>query len=292
MVMSTDLERSWSRASLDTWWVAKRYQVDDGAVTAADRDNKEWHTYHPFGVDNLPVEFAKLKDGDEAQILEFVNHRGLLGYDYLKDYEMLGSGQADDFEARDPVAWIHAHAKTVDMVLGLLDSKRRSQQKGDPSILADALIGQLVYEEMEGLKIKLPVIPYASGARNYRQHAVLREWDSDRPEVALAELLGDILEPNLDYLKRSHFIDDGVILRSFSFPSLLPVIYSHVDDAATGSKDYVQCEGCGNFFEQTHKSQRYCPHPNNPDDLESRCAIRGRNQKRARNRQKKSGAKS
>jgi hypothetical protein len=47
----------------------------------------------------------------------------------------------------------------------------------------------------------------------------------------------------------------------------------------------VQCDGCGNFFNQTHKSQRYCPHPDVPE-LESPCAVRVRNQTRARKQSK------
>lgn len=273
--MVEEFERSVSRGSLEEWWVADRYDIREGFIAAASTNRRRWSHYAPFGIDELPVEFAKLKDGDADKVMDFVRRRGLLGYDYLKACDFRGSEVEDDLKVSDPIDWIQHHAMTVDLVLTMLRKKGESEEYQDPRRLADAIRAQV---DVEAVKHGgLPVIRYAAGSNRSLEGHVIRDWDPKRPDIALAQLLGDILDPNLGYLRRSHYIEDGAISPSFTFPALLPVIYSLVDEAVIGAKAYVQCQGCSEWFYQTHRRQRFCPSDN--PDTESLCAVRDRNRR-------------
>jgi len=278
--MTGDIEQSFRRGSLRELPVAEDYKVVEGEVTPVGGDLRKWTRYFPVGIDDLPAEFAKLAGGDEELILAFVRRRGLLGYDYLRSFDPYnGFELEDDALARDPVDWIVLHAKTVQMVLFLLGERSRSEKKSQPAILQNAIKGRIDIDV--DLSKELPGIRFAVGSSRQLDSFLPTSQSLQRPGIVLIELLVEILEPSMDHLRRSHFKDDGALIPSFSFPALLPVIYYHLDLAATGSKDYVQCDECSNYFYRTHGRQRYCPHPDHLKypDLESQCAVRGRNRK-------------
>ena len=239
-------------------------------------EQKNDNSFLPFAETRLPLEMAKLANQDNQAILAFVGKRGLLGHQRLVDEDIADHHEALLYKAKhggDPIDWVRHHAGTVKMVLGILESRQRSLEMGNPDILWQRLLESCWPYAGPG---SLVGCQYSVGWHIEQQSFFLGGDRSTADEVA-ARLLVSILRPNIKYLELSLIAqEDGGVLRSISFPCLLPVIYSLLADAAVGDRLYVKCAGCGDFFLQEDKRQRYCRHPTDPEGSESLCALKAR----------------
>ena len=273
-----ELDRSRVHGSVHLWRVAEQYEILDGAVTPVAGRSHRWRSYAPFAFPELPVELAKLTQGDEKAVLDFSHKWGLLGYNNLLVYDTPDISEAirrRGPHGGDPLDWIWSHACTVTMVLYLLDSRQQALERGEPGILRDALFERAEPHAAVGVMVG---IPFARGSfQNPDAHFL--QGDLDNPNEMLAKMLKEVLEPNLQYFKEALVIGDGgVIRRSRSFLALLPVIYSYLADACVGSHFYIQCRFCNRYFLQTDPRQRYCPNPPGMKG-ESLCSLKARKRK-------------
>ena len=96
--MTSELRRSALRGSVQRWWVADSYKVTVGKFIepTGEFDEHRWHDRHPFAFQELPIEFAKLKDGDPQAMLDFVSKYGLLGHQNLDAYESFRDEEDED----------------------------------------------------------------------------------------------------------------------------------------------------------------------------------------------------
>lgn len=288
--MEKEIEQSRGRGSLQKWWVAEDYRIVDGVVIPVGLPDNRWQSYMPFAYPELPAELCKLAKGDEDAILKFVRRRGLLGYTNLaaSDSDLYETPMAANLKPQmlhyvrlggDPIHWIRSHARTVEVVLYLLNSRRESRENYDPEILSSGL--EAVWQQFA--RRETPAhIDYAVGSFFHLESYGIK-GDVKKPEEILAAFLREVLQANINYLGEFLLIQDSKqydhclcnIVRSKSFPALLPVIYSHLADAAVGDRTYVRCAFCSNYFPQADLRQRYCPHPINPKN-ESLCSLKAR----------------
>ena len=131
-----EILESESRSFNQLWPVAEDYIIEKGfilpvmggkvvdprSLMALTREEKS--LYLPMGRPELPGEFARLADEDEEKVLNFVRRYGLLGYHCaLKfPYEVISADQMkmyNDKSPGDPLNWVFAHAKAVNLVMHL-----------------------------------------------------------------------------------------------------------------------------------------------------------------------------
>ena len=133
------LDESRSRSFVNLWPVAEAYQVIDGYVCAlvggkVTKPNTlhthvDCRRYLPMAHPEIPSAFAKAATGKASDILTFVHHYGLVGYDRawripdeLMGVRTLLPGQHDlaALQHGDPFTWVVAHARTVKLLLDLI----------------------------------------------------------------------------------------------------------------------------------------------------------------------------
>ena len=137
---SEDLDESRNRSFVHLWPVAEAYQVIDGYVCALVggtlmRPNSPSHarrlsTVSTDGAPRNPECVSpRPRTGKESDILTFVHHYGLVGYDRawripdeLMGVRTLLPGQHDlaALQHGDPFTWVVAHARTVKLLLDLI----------------------------------------------------------------------------------------------------------------------------------------------------------------------------
>jgi len=138
------------------WWVYPRYEIQEDLVVPIDPLSAEiearasergdfrfkssglgalrvshhpvTRSYLPITCPELPTEFAKLASGAEREVLAFVHRYGQLGYFFAAE-SCLARHSAELRELRDskyikgdPLSWIIAHAKAVQLVLQLREA--------------------------------------------------------------------------------------------------------------------------------------------------------------------------
>jgi hypothetical protein len=309
MINELEQVKSLQRGSAHLWRVALHYVIRGGAVTIQpsekvlhwlnkvpefpalpsimhQKPKEEFKDIAPFAHPELPTEFCRLKSGDKNAVLAFVHEYGMLGRNQLSILDF----PADRYEAhrhsRETMSWIQNHAKTVEMLLYFIDLLNRK-----PGVLGKGL---------KKIASRLFGVEYAVGSLEKPQFfPVFYPIKGGNPKEIVCQLLKAVIEPNIKYLGESLVVeDDETIIRSKSFPALLPVIYSHLADAAVGERIYVKCQykPCGNYFQQTDRRQRYCPDTvnskNDRSKNESLCSHRDRQRRYwEKQKRKKSGKK-
>jgi hypothetical protein len=228
--MDVELEYSRQRGSLGLWGVAQGYKVRDGVVRVElSKELRDWLSkipnvpgpvrqpipeeglsyYPPFAHRELPLEFARLKTGDEAAVLDFVRRRGLLGRNALAVLDFPDPREALR-HSRETLDWLRNHARTVEMLLVLLDSRHESRKCGDSQILWDVL--RRIW--LEGAAAySLAGVEYAVGSfDDLKTHLIM--GDPEKPEEMAGQLLKAVIEPNIRYLSESLLVeDDGAVRR-------------------------------------------------------------------------------
>ncbi len=295
-----DLENSIQKGTNQWWWVAKGYQVIDNAAVPIDTHENNLRFYYPAIHSELPGEFANIEEGNEKSVMDFVHNWGLLGYGNLlaedsgsdavrktwqstriDQYRRLLRDLAIESLKRrgrhngDPITWIWLHAKTIRMVLDLLDSRRKAEEQAQPEkYLRNAIQeASFPYQGPKGAYC----ISFAQGSFQEPKDYFISDLDQkEKPEKIVGLILTAILEPNLQYLRYSLVThEDGSIERICNFPALLSIIYYLLADAAAGERTYIRCQYCLKYIPRTHLNQLYCPHPDNPK-CESLCSLKAR----------------
>jgi len=273
--MLDETERSLARGSVYALRVAERYEIDNDAVIPIGRpENDRGITYLPLAYPELPTEFAKLKDADDATVLAFVQKWGLPGYPQLRDRDWPDprvSHRGRIVPWGDPIDWIRSHAGTVQLLLDVLDYERIAKGSGRSDVLMEGLVTVVRPSEESGA---LAGYEFMVGSETEPRFQMLL---GGSPEEIVENILSTVTYPNLKYLGRTLVLEEnGKRVWSTTFPCLLSAIYSLLADAAAGERAYIRCAACGTFFLQTDLRQRYCPKSNSSESL---CALKARQTK-------------
>jgi hypothetical protein len=310
--MEMGLEYSKLRGSEGLWPIAEGYMVRNGVITVEpSQETLAWlgklsktptlltqempaervQFYAPFGHPELPPQFSKLKCGEEKAVLDFVRRWGLLGRNQLATFfDFRDKPDEAHRHSKETIDWIVYHACTVEMLLFLLNCRHESREKKDSKILWDGLMEVMRRAVLASIRRhpktptpladkdkRLAGVEYAVGSsEDLKTYYVM--GNPENPEEIVGRLLKAVIEPNIAYLRESLVVEEGgEIRRSKTVPALLPVIYSHLADAAVGEREYLKCqyERCGNYFSQKDPRQCYCPHPVD-SKYESLCSLKAR----------------
>ncbi len=271
-----DFADSRSRSFTDLWPVAEGYQLIDGCMCGmvggkvVEPNRLHSHTccrsYLPMAYPEIPGALAKAATGQESDILTFVRHYGLLGYERAWRFpeELIGArtwlkGSYDATAARigDPVAWVVAHARTVKLLLDLLGSLN------DDAAIGMA-IDQLTVRRSHADGSHTEGIEYQAAERGYLRPQTVQVADMPPRDAAL-HIISTELNTNLTGVSRTLIVEkqnDGRqgFTSLFTPCSLLDCIYWHLADAAVGG--WVRgCANprCGAFFVAKSDRVKYCP---------------------------------
>lgn len=254
-----ELQRSREQGKWDRWGVHEAYIRDGWLFIEFDQHR----IYAPLEHSEIPHQFSKVVDGQDATVLRFVEAYGRLGWSELKE----GDGRTSDpylkavtntqrrlaragmkknntdWVYAEPLEWIRVQARTVNWCLNAAEALRDTPAANNERYeqLADAL-------------------PRPMGCRASVRDRLMR--DNIRDKVTPRRFVGGMLE---DYLlinlrgvrRRVIFADDG-LKALWGGNSLLESIYSLVADAAVAGQ-LSHCEACGATFVQRDKRQRHCP---------------------------------
>ena len=210
-----DLDKSRSRSFVTLWPVAEAYQqVIDGYVCAlvggtlmrpgALHTHPDCHRYLPMAHPEIPSAFAKAATGTESDILTFVHHYGLLGYDRawripeeLMGVRTLSKGQHDmaAFQHGDPIAWVVAHARTVKLLLHLIGTL------DDPAAIQGA-IDELRVRRLSPNGTHEESIDYLAAERGYLYPSPTQIAPMPPRQAALF-IVSTVLEKNLTGVSRT-----------------------------------------------------------------------------------------
>ena len=273
---SEDLDESRNRSFVHLWPVAEAYQVIDGYVCAlvggtlmrpgSLHTHPDCHRYLPMARPELPGALAKAATGEESDILTFVHHYGLLGYDRawripeeLIGVRTLSKGQHDlaAFQHGDPIAWVVAHARTVKLLLHLIGTL------DDPAAIQGA-IDELRVRHSSPNGTHEESIDYLAAERGYLYPSPTQVAPMPPRQAALF-IVSTVLEKNLTGVSRTLLMeeqDDGRpgFTAVFLPCNLLDGVYWHLADAALGG--WVRrCANprCVDFFVAKSAKVKYCP---------------------------------
>lgn len=271
-----EILESESRSFNQLWPVAEDYIIEKGfilpvmggkvvdprSLMALTREEKS--LYLPMGRPELPGEFARLADEDEEKVLNFVRRYGLLGYHCaLKfPYEVISADQMkmyNDKSPGDPLNWVFAHAKAVNLVMHLAEALNK------PDELKIRLERLLVKEDLSSGQ-KRVVVSYLIPNRAFGLPGYART-DIDLLggyKKTAIYIIADILNKNLTGIERNLKMEwreednDYRIISLFNFCNLLDCIYWLIADAVTAGKIRA-CEYCGKPFVAPNDKTKYCP---------------------------------
>ena len=216
--------------------------------------------YTPADCPELPQSFARLHDGNEADILKFIHQYGTLGHDRIA----LKQGHPEWCAGGDPIDWFRAHAKTVSLCLRL--SKLLQNKDG------------------VGIRACLKT----QGTNNLLTYAVLSEWTENSwpmdvpvyPDpIDLARAIRrSLINANTQYIRCDlHGVrvrtkqkvddewgegwpDNGDEASVYGFTGLIEQIYQHLkNDVRNGSRVH-QCKNdrCRRYFVPRNNREEYC----------------------------------
>lgn len=303
----SELLESDSRGFRTNWVIDEDYRIEEGVIkplahgspiSARFRSGRVLRErYMPMTRPELPFEFAKLADGTEVTILNFVRRYGLLGYsqafestiEIYKMFEFLvnaprGSAKAKtstklpDFgelihpegHKGDPVAWVVAHAETVQFLIELNEALHQKKQ---------------LREKIEQITTigKAWPLQYGYAIRGQLQKTVCqnRQYDKESDSDLLRRIITQILNANLNGgVSREVLVDmepgarDPSFVSTFAANSLVDAIYWHLANAFVGGS-IKKCVYCKRFFNATHLKRKYCP-PTKGFSGEGACAQNDR----------------
>ena len=262
--------------SLQVLMVWKSYLITNSKVVVG--DSQENRCYNPYEHPELPARLADISPGDENQTLEFVNQWGLLGYSELFT-SRASSRQRKRFDDSygqwgDSLDWIWAHSRNVRMLLkliGLLNTQDNDR--------IDCYVEKLLAETPTPLKDH--ILTYATPTAVTNQMGFGMALST--PIQFASTIVSRVINDNSIKLVSSQLITydqtTGRLAESHTTPALLPVIYSHLKEAAIKKNGYFQCayRNCQRWWPIEHERRgpknQYCPPDNNG---ESRCSRRER----------------
>lgn len=252
-----ELARERERGSWDRWSVQDAEIRGEWVLFAFDARRIYAPTAHPA----IPHHFARLSEGSDRALIQFVQEYGRLGWSELINREDGSAPPRSDPWAKrvrkahqgviraegpgglysEPVEWIRAHAATVSWCLAGADAVRRRDKARCRDLSARP--------------------PQPGGCRGTLLPGnLLREGMRDKvsAEVFVGGMVEDYLWINLRGVRRRVLFRDGAFGSVWGGDSLLESIYTLVADAVTGGR-LARCESCGLTFVRTHDHQRFCP---------------------------------
>lgn len=270
-----DFLESRARSFTDLWPVAPEYRIVDGHVCpmvdgrfiqqGSFHSSKGCSLYLPMARPEIPGELAKAATGRESDILTFASHNGLLGYPQeLLDTRLLGlarlsvpdEGEEEPPLRGDPLPWVLAHARTVQLVLDLLARLDDDQEL------------RVFLQTLTVRTGNLETIDFNCARRGYayQMHSTRAQRPGEGPRDVALDLVATLLNEGLRggvsrCLVVEHQKDKRQGFSSlFQFHNLLDCVYWHLADAAAGN--WVRrCKNpkCGAFFVARSEKVKYCP---------------------------------
>ncbi len=291
--------------SLSTWMVFRSYKIQNGVLKPAERS-------FPLGARfYLPVlspaivgEIGRLLVGERLDAIAFAKRWGVLGY-----LDILGPNERasipSDSPEGDPLGWVWAHVRGIQVVLDLhrllrRDATRELEQylgslntpDGTRDAVEKANRALREHDFAEVLKVTESLLRFPDLFRGSksdsglisgrRQHIVRNVFQpiEDDPRAQARGIIALIINPNLVGVynqigERQEGKGQRRLELASSFDSLLSVIYWHLARIVTG-ETVRECAECGMPFLVQDGRQRFCPSGGTGESL---CALRHRQRK-------------
>jgi hypothetical protein len=238
------------------WPIHEDYEIADQLLRPAGA-MREW--YWPATHEQLPAQIAALSEGDTKRALHFARRWGLLGYQWPVPTEP-GSFRV----IGDHLPWTWAHARGIRLILELYDALRQSDAETVRWTSERTLehVSGVIRDQSEG------TISFEAGEANIIQDFHFYGWREDPAGVAWL-IIQNLVNCNLEVLRYQIDLENGALLETWTYPSLVAMAYWHVVQIIRGSVVLARCQECHRLFVQTDRRQRYCPPP-------SREGLRGK----------------
>ena len=255
--------------------VYEGYVVESGLVR---HQGEVKNLYFPSERHDLPFALAKVREADEGSALTFASVWGLMGF-APRDRPPPGG---------DPLSWLGTHARTIEFVLTLDDYLRKSDQAGLSAFLSQQTVSNPLGEGTPGLIVGTPrgvALAYVTEPSAETGSGLLvtdvAHFRSIRPEDGdegiARTFIGEIINLNLQGIRRQLSVLSTRIQSGFTFDAVLHVAYWHLADAVTGGRARRCADPeCRSYFRVTDERQRFCPTLTASGSVESRCGGRYR----------------
>ena len=197
--------------------------------------------YDPLKREDVLTEFSRLREREDARLVEFARSWGLLGRGAI---DVPGPDTDESVQQEDPLVWIWNHVSQVRLVFEL----RHYLQSGD----------------WDGLRRFLDATLGPPSERERHMLVMGLEWPGSTLRLALrepAEMAEDIIAGILNKNLRGFLYKVGTApLRLVEYsPSLVVAIYWHLANVVARGRLLRRCRECGDLFPVTDMRQRYCP---------------------------------
>lgn len=245
------------------WPVHGEYQIESGLVKPRRIEGGRY--YSPAQADELPSALARIADGNEDDVLDFVHRYGLLGLALL---------DPDRTDVAEPIDWIRAHARGVRIVMDGL----YATAKGDTSYAVRVFLDRSRWGTV-GLGPRTEPAGVAADPG----------LNDDELAIAAINLLAvaarGILNENLVRVRKrveltysvdidsEEVSDKPRLVPDFGAMAMIDFVYSKLADQAA-SPSWRLCNECGAPFSASSPRQRFCPP--RYGERESRCSLRFR----------------
>jgi hypothetical protein len=301
------------RRGMNTWiWsVEKSYEIilDEqvGRVIQprdTGRDHFD-HFYLPMAHPRLPIELARVKEGDETAALRFVSRYGLLCYPpYPTRYHLVfGSGDSEIITRQssisgDPLEFVWLHARQIRWVLRLAMAFQKDDTDKLMSIMEEIMSPKAWAsyphfaprrEQLNGKAWRLfgqagsGVVYWQRGRTATSPYEQVVGFNALRVIQLVTSFNLEGVHPGTDIRLKDvsaesagHRYGLQDLRREFRWRHLLEVVYWHLwQQVIEGSNPLAICRQCGHFFIQQDGRQRFCPPPER-HVLEAAIGIRKR----------------
>jgi hypothetical protein len=257
--------------------VREHYDIAPGGVLIGRGGLTRW--YAPMAHPELPQFIAALRHADDRGLVAFAEEYGALGFTSLTadaNAAMYTWPDGTTTTGGDPLDWMRAHGRTVQLCLELTEALQRND-----AAAIDRLTG---CSSLVDMSLTLPTQPGAvfallSVAQLATVHQLsvhLNVLPFDRARVMRA----NIINPNIERVsRRLTVLANGANQSFWRYSSMIEAVYWHLANAAEGGS-VIRCKrpGCGALFIQRHRRQEYCAPRFR--QRESPCAFSMRNHRR------------
>lgn len=275
------------RGSIEPMEVGEDYVVEDGRLVQIGTELARSRFYYPLAHPNVLTDFAKLEKDDWQSVAIFARRWG-----HLRHYSRSPKTIREKKISGDTLEFVWRQAGQVKDLLNLIhlrknrDSRQLRKALDELVEVSEPDMKWLEYIDLQG------EMRYFSRLKTYiilvreSEAEVHPEYDPDDPTINAAHeyfeeyqlseaLILEIINANLETVRvKLEGNRAGQMVRSYGAGSLLAVIYLHLVDAALGEMPYLRCDYCGNFYQQVHGRQRYCP--SLTPGKQSSCSLRAR----------------
>ena len=284
------------------------YTISDGVVTPLDTLGLPSRKYLPLERPGLLFDLAAVKDGDEQAALGYVHQWGSLGFSYLGgvDLGFLGASARRAIGV-DPLWFIWGHASTIRNTLRMWNALQTAETgAGLRRVVADVPVKVPAWVESYISKYETDPESWLQNRFVFQmlwwmegvdpKHGYTLGIGSNRSltrEVALQFIASTIsgnlhgVHPAIDLVSDEGDQADTVPIERlkyiYEWQALVQVAYLHLADLVNRDRPIVQCQECGQFFEQNDRRQKFCPR-SDADREEEKAGTRARAQSKCGSR--------